>query len=140
MTTSRDGSWVRPSPSLVASLALCFVNFSFRGVGFLFTPGLKVLVSVIVAVIMIIVGVGHWIDRWNLLLSGEGVVFGATYADINARKPGLCVLTGNCVRRQRAHSDQRVYASCPASRRRFLALGGHGHSAGDRLAERDSAA
>ena len=78
---------------LVASLALCFVNFSFRGVGFLFTPGLKVLVSVIVAVIMIIVGVGHWIDRWNLLLSGEGVVFGATYADINARKPALCVLT-----------------------------------------------
>ena len=78
---------------LIGTLAMYFVNFSLRGVGFLLTPGVKVQVSIIVAVIMLVLGLGNWLDRWGLVLSSQGVVFGATYADINARKVALLVLT-----------------------------------------------
>ena len=79
--------------TLLASLGLYFINFSFRGVGFLITPGLKVHISIIAALVMIILGFGHWLDRWSLLLSDQGAVFGATYTDLNARKPALLILT-----------------------------------------------
>ena len=78
---------------LVASLALYFVNFSLRGVGFEITPGMKVQVSIIVAITMFILAWGHWLDRWELVLSGQGAVFGGAYADIHARKPALLILT-----------------------------------------------
>ena len=42
---------------------------------------------------MIIIGLGHWIDRWALVLSESGLYYGATYTDINARKPALAILT-----------------------------------------------
>ena len=74
---------------LIATVGLYFVNFSFRGVGFLLTPGLKAHVSIIAAVVIIVAGLGHWLDRWGLLLSEDGAVFGASYADLNARKLAL---------------------------------------------------
>ena len=78
---------------LIASLAMYFVNFSFRGVGLLITRGLKIHVSVIAAFIMFILAFGHWLDRWDLLLSDQGAVFGAAFADLAARKPALLILT-----------------------------------------------
>ena len=78
---------------LLATIGMYFVNFSFRGVGFLITPGLRVQVSIIVAVIMFVVGLGHWLDRWGLLMSDQGAVFGAAYTDLHARKPALLILT-----------------------------------------------
>ena len=78
---------------LLATLALYFANFNFRGVGFLITPGVKVQVSIIVAVIFLALALDHWLDRWALVLSDQGVVFGAAYADLNARQPALLILT-----------------------------------------------
>ena len=78
---------------LIATGVLYFVRFSFRGVGFEFTPELKVHLSVIVAVIFLTLAVGHWLDRWGLVLSEEGAVFGAAYTDVNARSPALVILT-----------------------------------------------
>ena len=78
---------------LIATLALYFVRFSFRGAGFLLTPGLKTHVSIIAAAIFLLLAAGHWLDRWGLLLSDQGVVFGAAYADLHARKPALLILT-----------------------------------------------
>ena len=77
----------------VATLGMYFVNFSFRGVGFLITPGLKVQVSIIVAFVLFTLAFGHWLDRWGLLLSERGAVFGAAYTDLHALKPALLVLT-----------------------------------------------
>ncbi len=79
--------------TLLITLGLYFVNFSFRGVGFQFTPALRVQISIILAVIMVVIGAGHWLDRWGLLLSTDGTVFGAAYTDIHARKPALMILT-----------------------------------------------
>ena len=78
---------------LIGTLAMYFVNYSLRGVTFGISTGLKVHVSLIAAAIMMVLGWGHWLDRWELLLSGNGAVFGAAYADINARKPAMLVLT-----------------------------------------------
>ena len=78
---------------LLGTLVLCFVNYSVRGVNFTLTPGLKLQISIIAAVLMLILGWGHWLDRWELLLSTDGAVFGAAYADINARKPALLIMT-----------------------------------------------
>lgn len=79
--------------ALLGALGMYFVNLSLRGLGFVPTTGLKVHISVIAAITMLIIAWGHWLDRWELLLSGHGVVFGATYADIHARKLALLVLT-----------------------------------------------
>ncbi len=79
--------------TLIATLGLYFLNFSFRGVGFLLTPGVKVQVSIIAAIITLSLGLGHWLDRWSLLLSDKGAVYGAAYTDLHALKPALLVLT-----------------------------------------------
>lgn len=79
--------------TLCATLGMYFVNFSFRGVGFQFTLALRVQISIILALIMVIVGAGHWLDRWSLLLSTDGTIFGAAYTDVHARKPALMILT-----------------------------------------------
>jgi uncharacterized membrane protein (UPF0182 family) len=78
---------------LIASLALYFVNYSLRGVSFPLTTGLKVHVSIIGAVLMFMLAAGHWLDRWELVLSDQGAVFGAAYVDLHARKPALLILT-----------------------------------------------
>ena len=78
---------------LIATAALYFVRFSFRGVGFELTANLKVHLSVVIACIFLTLAAGHWLDRWGLVLSEEGAVFGAAYADINARSPALLILT-----------------------------------------------
>ena len=78
---------------LIATLGLYFVNYSFRGVGFQISTGLKVHVSVLGAIIMFCIAFGHWVDRWDLLLSDQGAVFGAAYADLHSRMPALLILT-----------------------------------------------
>ena len=78
---------------LLATVGVYFINFSFRGVGFLMTTGLKIHVSVIAAAIMFVIAAGHWLARWDLVLSDQGVVFGAAYVDVNARQPALLVMT-----------------------------------------------
>ena len=78
---------------MLASLALNFINFSLRGLRFEVTSGLKVQASIVAAAVLFLLAWGHWLDRWDRLLSQNGVVFGATYADLNARKPALLILT-----------------------------------------------
>ena len=76
----------------ISTIGRCFANFSFRGVGFTITPGLKVQISVIAAVMMFIIAAGHWLDRWLLVLSPEGFVYGAAYADVAVRKTAIMLM------------------------------------------------
>ena len=79
--------------TMLGTLGLYFVNFSLRGIQFNLTSGLKIHISIIAAIIMFVFAWGHWLDRWELVLSGQGAVFGAAYADIHARRPALLILT-----------------------------------------------
>jgi uncharacterized protein len=45
------------------------------------------------ALVLVVRAAGFWLDRFDLLYSPRGVVFGATYTDVNAALPVLNVLT-----------------------------------------------
>ncbi len=78
---------------LLATVALHFINFSLRGDNYRLTGAMVVHLSIIGGIVMLTIAVGHWLDRWALVLSDDGTVFGATYTDLNARRPGLTILT-----------------------------------------------
>ena len=77
---------------LLGSFALYFVRANLRGERLTFTRGLMIHVSVLGALIMFVIAWGYWLDRFGLLLSEQGAVFGAAYTDIHARMPALIVL------------------------------------------------
>ena len=77
----------------LTTLLTYFVIFNIRGVGFLFTPGFKAHISIIGAVLMSAIAAGHWVDRWGLLMSNKGAIYGAAYTDVHATMPALLILT-----------------------------------------------
>ena len=79
--------------TLLATIGLNFINYSLRGSSYSLTGARLAHISVIAALIMLTLAVGHWLDRWALVLSEDGAVFGATYADLNARRPALLIMT-----------------------------------------------
>ena len=80
--------------TLIATIAFYFLRFSMQGRRLdLNETGVKIHLSILAALVMFTIGFGHWIDRWDLLLSAEGAVFGAAYADVNARMPALLIMT-----------------------------------------------
>ena len=78
---------------VLGTLALYYAHLNLRGLRFTISNPLKVQVSILAAALMAILAWGHWLDRWELLLSDQGFVLGAAYADVNARKPALLILT-----------------------------------------------
>ncbi len=57
-------------------------------------PGVKVHLSVLLAILALLKAGGYWLDRYDLLYSSRGAVFGATYTDVNAQLPALNLLIG----------------------------------------------
>ena len=56
------------------------------------SPGVKVHLSVLFAVLALLKAFGYWLDRWELLYSARGTVLGASYTDINAQRPAFQLL------------------------------------------------
>ena len=56
------------------------------------SPGVKVHLSVILALLALLKAVGYWLDTWDLLYSTRGAAVGATYTDVNAQLPALRLL------------------------------------------------
>jgi uncharacterized protein len=56
--------------------------------------GVKVHLSVLLAIIAVLKAFGYWLDRFDLLYSDRGAVFGATHTDVNAQLPALNLLIG----------------------------------------------
>ena len=80
--------------TLIVTVAFYFLRFSMQGRRLdLNETGVKIHLSILAALVMFTIGFGHWIDRWDLLLSAEGAVFGAAYADVHARMPALLIMT-----------------------------------------------
>jgi uncharacterized membrane protein (UPF0182 family) len=52
----------------------------------------KAHISVLVAAIALLKAVGYIFNKWELLYSGRGQVFGASYTDVNAQIPALNLL------------------------------------------------
>ena len=79
--------------SLVVA-AFYYLNGSIRVLprGLRVAPGVKVHLSVLLAVLTLLKAVGYWLDQFDLLYSERGAAFGATYTDIHARLPALRLL------------------------------------------------
>jgi uncharacterized protein len=45
------------------------------------------------AALLALKGVGFWLDRYEIVFSARGVIFGASYTDVNATLPALSALT-----------------------------------------------
>jgi uncharacterized membrane protein (UPF0182 family) len=56
--------------------------------------GVKVHLSVLLAILAMLKAFGYWLDRFDLLYSTRGAVFGATHTDVNAQLPALNLLIG----------------------------------------------
>ena len=77
----------------IASTVLAFANFTLRGVSFTLTSTIRNQLIIIGSIIVLIVSIGFWIDRLELVHSDGGVVYGATYSDVYAKKIALLVLS-----------------------------------------------
>ncbi len=51
----------------------------------------KAHLSSLLAVVVLVFVLGYWLNRFELNLTSNGVVFGATYTDVNARLPFLYI-------------------------------------------------
>ena len=83
--------------TLVAVVGLYFINFSLRGMKFSFSTPVKTHISILGTILMFLIAWSHWLDRWEILYSNAGAIFGAGYADVNARLPVLILLTAVAV-------------------------------------------
>jgi uncharacterized membrane protein (UPF0182 family) len=63
------------------------------GIGEKVTPQVKAHLSVLLGLIMLTKAWGYYLGQFDLLLSTRGVVFGASYTDVNAQLPALRILT-----------------------------------------------
>ncbi len=78
---------------IVTSLGIYLLIFSARGMNPVVTPAARNQLAVAGAALMLTIAFAHFLDRYETLFSPFGAVTGATYTDVNARLPGLILLT-----------------------------------------------
>ena len=57
------------------------------------TPNVRRHISLLVAVFFVLLAAGAWLGRFELLIHPAGIIYGASYADVNARLPVALGLT-----------------------------------------------
>ena len=84
---------------LITTLVVAAIHYLNGGIqlqrsGERVAAGVKVHLSVLLAILALLKAAGYWLDRFDLLYSTRGAVFGATYTDVNAQLPALSLLIG----------------------------------------------
>ncbi|MEA3509836.1 MAG: UPF0182 family protein [Actinomycetota bacterium] len=82
---------------LVLTLVIVAVHYlnggiSVQGPGKRASSGVKAHISILLAVLVLLKAVGYQLDKWDLLYSSRGQVFGASFTDVNAQVPALNLL------------------------------------------------
>lgn len=82
---------------LVLTLIVVAVHYlnggiSVQGPGKRTTSGVKAHVSILLALLALLKVAGYQLDKWDLLYSSRGRVFGASYTDVHAQVPALNLL------------------------------------------------
>jgi len=70
-----------------------YLTGRLRGDPRLFADGARKQLAVLAAVLFLLIAVGHWLSRYELLYSPTGTVFGVGYTDDHVNLPGLAVLS-----------------------------------------------
>ncbi|MCE5202179.1 MAG: UPF0182 family protein [Synergistaceae bacterium] len=80
--------------SLIGSLVAYFLtqSVSFTGGHLDTAPKARLHLSLLGALILVVWGAGYWLERYELLFSPTGVVYGAGYTDIHIVLPALTIL------------------------------------------------
>jgi uncharacterized membrane protein (UPF0182 family) len=73
--------------STMAAAAVYALSLSLQGFELNVTRGMRIHISVLVGLILILVAASTYLNIFELVLSSDGIVFGATYTDLNARLP-----------------------------------------------------
>ncbi len=95
--------------SIVASMALYFTVYSVRGLGFVLTPRMLGHAAGMGTWLMLIIAAGHGLQIYELVLSDNGVAFGATYTDVHARIPALWLLTAISLLAMAGFAASRIF-------------------------------
>ncbi|MCL0044403.1 UPF0182 family protein, partial [Dehalococcoidia bacterium] len=78
---------------LAGTGATYLASYAIGGARIAFTPRIRNHIAILGALLFINLSANHFLDRYELLLSANGAVFGATYTDIHARMFALALLT-----------------------------------------------
>jgi uncharacterized protein len=78
---------------LITTIGLYLLIYSARGINPLIEDRSKKHLAIIGAALMVTIAAGHFLDTYETLFSSSGAVTGSTYADVNARIPGLYLLS-----------------------------------------------
>lgn len=78
--------------STLASAAVYALSLSLQGFELNVTRGMRIHLSMLVGLVLMLVAASTYLSIFELVLSNGGIVFGATYTDINARLPVRYIL------------------------------------------------
>ncbi|MFO8084511.1 MAG: UPF0182 family protein [Desulfobacterales bacterium] len=78
---------------MLISVAFYYINFALRGESFSLTGTVRAHLAILGSLLFILVGLGHWLDRYDLLYSPTGAVFGVGYTDDHLTLPVRTILT-----------------------------------------------
>jgi uncharacterized membrane protein (UPF0182 family) len=78
--------------STLASAAVYGLSLSLQGFELNVTRGMRIHISTLIGLVLLLVAASTYLSIFELVLSNGGIVFGATYTDINARLPVRYVL------------------------------------------------
>jgi hypothetical protein len=78
----------------IGTLALYYLSAALRGERFAFTPAIRSHLALLGAFIFLLIAAGHWLERYDLLYSTTGAVYGVGYTDHHVTLPARFFLTG----------------------------------------------
>ena len=78
--------------SVLGSVAVYGLSISLQGFQLQVTRGMRIHLSILIGLIFILISIGTYLSIFELVLSEGGIIFGATYTDINAVLPARYVI------------------------------------------------
>ena len=78
--------------STLAAGAVYALSISLQGFELNVTRGMRVHLSMLLGIILLLIALSTYLSIFDLVLSPGGIVFGATYTDLNARLPVRYIL------------------------------------------------
>ena len=82
--------------TMLVAGSIFLINVSLRDInlGQAITPQAVSHATILLGLLLLVVTWSYWIDRYELLFSADGAIFGAAFTDLNARLPALYILIG----------------------------------------------
>ncbi len=82
--------------TMLVAGSIFLINVSLRDIslGQAITPQAVSHATILLGVLLLVITWSYWLDRYELLFSAEGAIFGAAFTDLNARLPALYILIG----------------------------------------------